>query len=355
MSNNLKLCVLLTPSVSNPVFQMLEDTLTHSGCQVYTDINEFWNPSRHYNVLHTQFPEFLDGFSSKQSTSKRYASELKICKQLNIFRNSGTKIIWTAFNLKGHEQKHVGEKNYIYSAMVKLCHGIIIISPLGEKIIKNTYPRAKQKPIITIPHGNYIGVYPNSITRSEARKQLKIKKGEKVLLYFGLQRKYKDIYLVYKSFKDANKKTKNLQLLIAGQPWGIKRRLFFLYLKYFNKNIIVVSTYIKDNELQIYFNAADIAIFAFTDILTSGSIILAQSFGLPTIAPNIGCIPDMVPKSVGFLYKHRNKAHLSETILSVLNYDLATMGLKAKIMQFEIEWKSIGQKTKNFYESIINT
>lgn len=354
MSNNPKLCVLLTPPVSNPNFQMLADALTRSGCDIYTDINEFWNPTRHYNVLHTQLPEFLAGFSLKQSTSKRYVSELKINKQLNIFRDYGTKIIWTAFNLKSHEQKHIGEKNYIYSAIVKLCHGIIIITPMGEKILNNTYPIAKQKPIITIPHGNYIGVYPDSITRSEARKQLRFKEDEIVLLYFGLQRKYKDMYLVYKAFKESYKVNKKIRLLIVGQPFTYRRKIFFLYVKLFCRNITVIPTYLPDNKIQIYFKSADIAVFAFKYMFVSGSIILAESFGLPIIAPNIGCFPDQVPKSVGFLYNHGDRVHLSKTILKAINSDLKKSGRRSREFQRTQDWKSIGIKTKAFYDSILS-
>lgn len=354
MSNNPKLCVLLTPPVSNPEFQLLADALDQSGCKVYTDINEFWNPTRHYNVLHTQFPEFLYGYSLKQSTSKRYTFKLKISKQLNIFRDSGTKIIWTAFNLKGHEQKYAGINNYVYSETVRLCHGIITIASIGKNMIINSFPLAKQKPIITIPHGNYIGVYPDSITRSEARKQLKIKKGEIVLLYFGLQRKYKDMYLVFKAFMEARKVNNNIRLLLAGQPFTYRRKLFFIYVNLFYRNITVIPTYIPDNEIQIYFKAADIAVFAFKNIFTSGSIILAESFGLPIIAPKIGCLPDQVPKSVGFLYNHGDKTHFSETILKAINSDLKKRGKRAREFQCPKEWKSIGIRTKVFYESILS-
>jgi glycosyltransferase involved in cell wall biosynthesis len=354
MSSNQQLCVLLIPSVSNPEFQMLADALTQSGCEVYTDINEFWKPSRHYNVLHTQLPEFLEGFSSKQSTSKQYASEIRISKQLNVFRDSGTKIIWTAFNLKGHEQKHIGKKNCIYSAIVKLCHGIIIIAPIGKNELISSYPLAKQKPIITIPHGNYIGVYPDTISRSEARKVLKIKEEEIVLLYFGLQRKYKDIYLVFKAFKDSYKENNNIRLLLVGQPFTYRRKLFFIYITLFYRNITVIPTYIPDNKIQLYFKAADIAVFAFKKMFTSGSIILAESFGLPIIAPNIGCFPDQVPKSVGFLYKHGDKAHLSKTIMKAINSDLKRKGRRAREFQCIKDWKSIGIKTKAFYVSILS-
>ncbi len=352
MSSSPKLCVLLTPPVSNPEFQLLADALGKAGCNIFIDLNEFWNPTRHYDVLHTQFPEFLDGFSSRQSKSKQYTSELKISKQLAFFRDSGTKIIWTAFNLKGHEQKYTGINNFIYSEIIQHCHGIIIIAPIGENLLISSYPRAKQKPIITIPHGNYIGVYPDNITRSEARKHLKIKNGEIVLLYFGLQRKYKDIHLVYRAFKESSKVNKKIRLLIAGQPLTYRRKLFFLYLKLFCRHITVVSNYIHDNEIQIYFKAADIAVFAFKNIFTSGSIILAESFGLPIIAPNIGCFPDQVPKSVGFLYAHGDKSHLSATILKAINSNLKERGEKAREIQLSKDWKSIGINTKAFYDSI---
>ena len=89
MKNNTKLRILLIPTVSNPEFQMLADALTQSGCKVYTDINEFWHPTRNYDVLHTQFPESLNGFSKKRSPSKEYASELRIIKQLTNFKDLG--------------------------------------------------------------------------------------------------------------------------------------------------------------------------------------------------------------------------------------------------------------------------
>lgn len=125
-----------------------------------------------------------------------------------------------------------------------------------------------------------------------------------------------------------------------------------MYLKLFCRHITVISNYIPDNEIQIYFKAADVAVFAFKNIFTSGSIILAESFGLPIIAPNIGCFPDQVPKSVGFLYAHGDKSHLSATILKAINSNLKEKGEKAIEIQLSNDWKSIGIKTKAFYDSI---
>lgn len=80
---------------------------------------------------------------------------------------------------------------------------------------------------------------------------------------------------------------------------------------------------------------------------------MAQSFGLPIIAPNTGCLPDLVPDSTGFLYDHGDKNHLSKTILLAANSDLEKRGIKARELQLANDWKSIGIKTKTFYGEIL--
>ena len=70
---------------------------------------------------------------------------------------------------------HAGSDNDVYSETVKFCHAFIVQAEIGKSILINHYPSAIIRPIITIPHGSYIGIYQDSITKSEARKQLKIK------------------------------------------------------------------------------------------------------------------------------------------------------------------------------------
>ena len=47
--------------------------------------------------------------------------------------------------------------------------------------------------------------------------------------------------------------------------------------------------YIPDAELQVWLRAADVVVLPFRDILTSGSAILALSFGRAVVAPALGC------------------------------------------------------------------
>lgn len=346
MYNNSKLNVLLIPPVNNPFFTRLTDALTNSRCNICTNTNEFWNPTKYYDILHIQFPEFLGN-----SFVNQHKALLGIRNQLNNFKFAGTKIIWTAHNLNPHEKKY---KNLIYPTIVKESHGIIVQSQIGKKLLINKYPFAVKKQIITIPHGNYIGVYPNEITKKQARDKLKIIEEETVFLNFGLQRDYKNVYLVYQAFKKSLKLNNHIRLLIFGQPFTIRRKIFFLYLKYFQKKVTVIPSYIPDNEIQIYFNAADIAIFAYKNIFMSGSVILAESFGLPIIAPNIGCLPDLVPESVGFLYNQNNRTDFASNIINATNSNLSKMGKNAGKLQLQMDWNHIGTITREFYDSILS-
>lgn len=347
MPSQSKFNVLLIPPVNNPFFAKLKDALTNSNCNVCTNTTEFEQPTKHYDILHIQFPEFL---YDPRANQRKVLAETK--KQLNSFKSAGTKIIWTAHNLRPHEQK---DKNLVYPAIIEESHGIIVQAELGKKLLIDEYPFAENKIIIIIPHGNYIGVYPDNITKIHARDKLKIEAEEKVLLNFGLQRNYKNNYLIYKAFKKTLKSKNNVRLLILGQPFTFQRKVFFLYLKYLQKQVTVVPSYIPDDELQIYFNAADIAVFAYKNIFMSGSVILAESFGLPIIAPKTGCLPDLVPDSVGFLYNQGDTKHLSNTILKAINSNLNEMSKNAKKMQLRMDWNHIGEMTRKFYDSILST
>ena len=349
----MNIAVLFVPTVSNLQFRNLNKALIDSGCDVNCNIDEFWNPSKIYDILHIQFPEFLYGYSQSRIKIYQRKIEEKVVRQLKYFNEIGTKIIWTAFNIKGHEQKYYGERNLVYNEISKTCHGIITMGPSYHDFLKKIYPELMGKPMVVIPHGHYIDSYSNNISKIDARKLLNINKNKIVLLVFGLQRKYKNIYFIYKAFKKVHKTNDKVQLLIAGAPWGIKRRVLLKLLDLFYSDIIIEPRYINDDEIQIFFNASDIAVFSFKNMITSGSIILAQSFGLPVIVPNIGCFPDIVTKSTGFVYNNNDVDSCVEEIHNCVNSDFKRIGKAGKTTLESTSWNQIGHQTKLFYEQIL--
>lgn len=60
--------------------------------------------------------------------------------------------------------------------------------------------------------------------------------------------------------------------------------------------------YIPDEELAVYLAAIDVMVLPYADILTSGSAMLALSFGRPVAAPRLGVVEEMVSPLAGVLY-----------------------------------------------------
>jgi glycosyltransferase involved in cell wall biosynthesis len=76
-----------------------------------------------------------------------------------------------------------------------------------------------------------------------------------------------------------------------------------------NKNIRMSDNYIPDNQVQYYFNAADIVVFPFKNITMSSSVILALSFKKPIIIPRLGCLGEL-PEDIGIFYDSKEKNEL---------------------------------------------
>lgn len=150
-----------------------------------------------------------------------------------------------------------------------------------------------------IPEGSYIGYYPNSILPKEARSLLNISENKKVILHLGLIKPYKGIATLIESFLRSLED--NLVLIIAGRVMDVS------YLesikKFINENIILKDHFIKEEELQVYFNAADVVVLPFEKIENSGTVILAMGFKKPVIAPKMGLLMERLKNQTELLYE----------------------------------------------------
>jgi len=78
--------------------------------------------------------------------------------------------------------------------------------------------------------------------------------------------------------------------------------------------VLIKNEFIDDDDIQKYIKAASFVFLTYRDILTSGSLFQAFSFGVPVIAPALGSIPAYVIDGWnGFLYKNPDEI---ESILS---------------------------------------
>lgn len=216
----------------------------------------------------------------------------------------GYKIIWTVHNLVSHGSANAEQELSYYKLFSKFVDVFLVHSNLAKSEVVNLY-EADSGRVFVVQHGSYQGFYKNSISKAVARQQLNIADDEFVFIYFGLIRGYKGVERLAQNFNELSKTQSKIKLLIVGKPKDSQVVDYIKSLK--NNNIILVSQFVADDAIQNYFNAADIAVLPFEQILTSGSTILALSFNKPVIVPKKGVLPELIDEQTGFLFDQPNE------------------------------------------------
>ncbi|WP_223280032.1 glycosyltransferase family 4 protein [Nostoc sp. PA-18-2419] len=271
--------------------------------------------------------------------------------QLVLLKLFGIKIVWTVHNLKNHESINF-IYDRIYSIVIgELSNAIITHCQVAkEQVVKEFYIRNKQK-VFVVPHGNYIDFYENKIEKATAREKLGLKDSNLVFLFLGSIRPYKGVFELIDTFNQLDSDT--IQLVIAGRVHNDSQEITdILRQKIVNdQRIKFFPGFVPNDEVQLYMNACDVVIFPYREILTSGAVLLAMSFGKACIAPREGCIGDVLDNAGAFLYEMDDENGLTKAMNSALDkhHELFIMGRHNLQLAEEYNWKHIAKMTADVY------
>jgi glycosyltransferase involved in cell wall biosynthesis len=240
-------------------------------------------------------------------------------KKIQIFIEKGGRFIWTIHNTVSHDTPFSAVETSLSARLAECAHAVHIHSAASLPEIMASFPISREKVRVS-RHGHYIGVYPNFLTRESARSALGIAKDSDVILFTGQIRPYKGVETLIEVFRQILAKRPKTFLLLAGKseydPIG-KANLSEIELS----RIIYINRFIENDELQIFFKSADIAVYPYNKVLTSGSLLLALSFGIPTIVPRVGMTSELIDNfKAGQLYDASSgKKGLEIALLNLLN------------------------------------
>ena len=228
--------------------------------------------------LHINWPETL--YSSPDPTLR--------AKQLTRFvgtvrrvKRRGTRILWTVHNEFPHEGADVEFHRAANAQMCELSDLIHVHFPQAGEQLESEYG-VEAGAIQVMPHPHYGDYYGAPIPSREARAMLSIGQDTRVILIFGYVRRYKGIEAAVESFR----KTTNdrLRLLVVGkaEDEGVVDGL--LSAAESDPRLILKLSHVPDADVMPLFSAADAFLFPSRSFFTSGSLMLALTYGLPVIA-----------------------------------------------------------------------
>lgn len=265
-------------------------------------------------VFHLHWTSVVVGLSeSRPETEDRVAVFLQ---ELRALVRAGGSLVWTIHNTVSHESRFPDIEAALCRDLAELASFIHVHSLSVAQLTAKHYALPMEK-LVVGPHGNYIGAYPDSMDSASARARLGIPSNALVYLFLGQVRRYKGIEDLLEAFGQLlGHSPEGMQpwLVIAGKPFNFDPSDLLRPASGL-RNIIVNLREIPDDELQIYLRSADFMVLPYRQVLTSGSVYLSLSYGVPVIAPNKGLIMDVVENGVsGFLYDSNDSSGLFKVL-----------------------------------------
>lgn len=250
-------------------------------------------------TFHLHWLNFLFNGISDEQEARKIAENF--IQQVEKFIWKGGKFAWTIHNTLSHDSLFPGIEKVLSTKLAACAHTVHLHSSASLAEVTQDFPISPEKVFIS-RHGHYIGVYPDYVSRKVARATLGIENDENVILFSGQIRKYKGVETLVLAFLNLLKDHPNTKLILAGKAEFDP--LENIQLNRFQRSRIeFINRFIEDTELQLFFKAADVAAYPYQKILTSGSLILALSFGLPAVVPKVGMTNELLDGSeAGILY-----------------------------------------------------
>jgi glycosyltransferase involved in cell wall biosynthesis len=248
-------------------------------------------------------------------------------------------------NLIPHEKRFFDR--YLIMKMLKSYDAFIVLSDSVERDLLSMLPNAKY---LKLEHPWY-DHFGENISKEEARHKLKISEKKKTLLFFGLIRDYKGLDILLKAFSELDD---SYQLVIAGEIYGKSDKYLELIEKSSNKNIFLFNQYIPDDEVNIYFSAADLCVLPYRSATQSGITGTSFHFEVPVIATDVGGLRESLKDGLlGELVKSESPEALQTAITNVFK-DENIDKFKSQIQKEKAlnGWDAFAEKLLEFASSL---
>lgn len=314
------------------------------------EITEFKHKSvlfKKYDILHAHWPDTL---FVESNIFQAYFYVFKFIFIVLLSKLRGTKLVWTIHNLQSHENTFPRLRNLFEVWFIKSLDGTIALSKSTTDLVAKRYPELLQKPMAITPHGHYRSVYTNNVSRKEARRRFGMSDKEFVLLFIGQIRSYKNVPHLIQSFCALS--DRDVRLIIAGRPASDLLKLEIEEACKGDSRVQSYLDFVNDDDMQMFMNAADMVVLPYSEILNSGSAILALSFNKPILVPEKGSMGEL-KELVGAEWVFSYSDALSPTVLSKAIYWSLQNKRAAQAPLEQLDWSSIAQQTLQFYQQLL--
>lgn len=240
-----------------------------------------------------------------------------------IKRFTAIRTIFILDNVIPHERRP-GDR-FLTRLALRWVDGFIVQSDVVRRDLNEWFPEAGERQMKYVAHPVYDCYSEADISPREARTKLGLQPDSKILLFFGLVRRYKGLDVLLAAMpRILQELGENVHLLVAGEFYEPEEVYHgqVAQLKLTDR-VTIVNQYIPNEDVGTYFRAADLLVLPYRSATQSGVTQVAYNFGVPVISTRVGGLPEVVQDGeTGFLVEPENPEQLAESVINFFNLDL---------------------------------
>lgn len=336
----------------NPYWMLLRNGLEGHGVVFGEEtaasftLRSLWHERSRPRLFHFHYIQHLYAYEGRWA---RMRWVLRFGRNLMLARALGHRLIFTLHNLTPtYPLEPVWVDRLGHRLMIAAAHRVIVHCERARALLAETYGR--RRGVDVVAHPNFIGVYPDTMSREAARKSFGFCEDEIVLVFVGGLRPNKGLDGLLRAFRQVDDSL--LRLLIAGSPGQASSLVDELRAAAADDpRIHLRPERVPDDEIQRYMRAADAVVLPFARILTSSTVMLALSFSRPVIAPRMGCLTEL-PDDVALTYAPDDDSALPGILSGIHSIDLASMGARASAYALRFSPEAFVRQTMNVYHRV---
>ena len=258
----------------------------------------------------------------------------------------GYRIVWTSHDLLPHEQVFADDTRARDFLLSKSAAVIALSEVTAAELTSLGATNVR-----VIPEGPRANLYSISQTTQEARASFGFEPDETVALFIGKLSPYKGVDLLL-SAAQLLPPTSRIRILIAGTCLSDTYRDEVMRLARLVADRVVVNLeWVPEEEVARYHQAADFAVLPFREVSNSASVLLARSFGLPVIIPDLANLGD-VPRESAVRFEAGNIQQLADALERAENMskdDYQSMRRAAASKVVQTDWRTAALLTIETY------
>jgi len=224
-------------------------------------------------------------------------------------RGRATRVLFICDNVLPHERRPFDTMltRYAFGAV----DYFVVQSDAVEQELRMFWPTANYR---NVPHPIY-NLFGERIERQRARATLGIT-ADHVLLFFGYIRKYKGLHVLLDALATVRREL-DVTLVVAGEFYDDETAYRDHVRKLgLEQSVVFQSQYLPNDQVRIYFSAADAVVLPYLSATQSGIAQIAYNFDTPVIVTQVGGLAEVVHDNrTGFVVPPHDPDALAQAIL----------------------------------------